>query len=143
MDMAQFFSTEFRGQNYFFNAWVIANESAVEMVFFNEMGTSVGELSYRNDAVTFSSNVIPKTAMRYIKPENVIADFQLCFYDPVLLRKPLQDCGLVMETNEGRRRIFNGNEVIIDIKKTGNTVELVNHLRGYAYTLEGDFSEIR
>ena len=143
MDMPQSFSTEFRGQNYFFNAWVIANENAIEMAFFNEMGTSVGELSYRNGEVNFSSNVIPKAVMRYIKPENVIADFQLCFYDPIQLSKSLKDCGLVLETDDGGRRILDGNEVIVDIKKTDNTVELVNHLRGYAYTLEGDFHEIR
>jgi len=143
MDMAQFLSAEFRGQNYFFNAWVKANENAIEMTFFNELGASMGELSYRNGAVNFSSTVIPSYVIKSIKPEYIIADFQLCFYDPFLLDMSLKDCGLILETKDGSRRILNGNEVIIDIKKTKNTVELVNHLRRYSYALEGDFSEIR
>ena len=143
MDMAQFLSAEFLGQNYFFNAWVKANEDAIEMTLFNELGASIGELSYRNGAVSFSSTIFPSSVIKSFKPEYVIADFQLCFYDPFLLDKSLKDIGLVLEIKDGRRRILNGNEVIIEIKKTENTVELVNHLRKYAYTLEGDFREIR
>jgi len=139
MDMAQFLSAKFRGQDYFFNGWVKANEDGIEMVFFNEFGASMGEISYRNGAVHFSSAVIPKSVIKYFKPEYVIADFQLCFYDPFLLGESLKDIGLVWETNEGSRRILNRNEVIIEINKTKNTVELINHLQGYTYTLEGDF----
>ena len=153
MDMLQFLSAEFGGNSYFFNAWVKADKNAVEMVLFNEMGASMGELSYRSGSVHFTSTVIPKTVTRYIKPEFIIADFQLCFYDPFLLGKSLKDCGLVLETGDADfgddsqlaqwRRILSGNEVIIEIKKTLNTVELTNHLRGYAYTLEGDFNDFR
>jgi len=151
MDMAQYLSAEFRGQNYFLNAWVMADENSIEMTFFNEMGANIGELSYSSGAIQFSSDVIPKPFLRHIKPEYVIADFQLCFYDPVLLNRSLKDCGLVLEITydsssdgyrrHGTRRILSGNEVIIEIIKTGNTVELVNHLRGYSYTMEGDFHE--
>ena len=146
MDMAQFLSAEFRGQNYFFNAWVKADENAIEMVFFNEMGASIGETSYRNGVIHFSSTVIPRPALKYIKPEYVIADFQLCFYDPLLLGNSLKDSGLVLEITDGNsrhgtRRILSGNEVIIEINKSANIVELVNHLRGYSYTLEGAFHE--
>jgi len=143
MDMAQFLSAKFRGKNYFFNGWVKANKDEIEMVFFNELGTNLGEISYRNGAVRFSSAVIPKSAVKYIKPEYVIADFQFCFYDPILLGDSLKGGGLVMETNGGSRRILNRNDVIIEIKKTNNSVELVNHLQGYAYTLEGDFNGTR
>jgi len=143
MDMAQFLSAKFRGKDYFFNGWVKANKDEIEMVFFNELGTNLGEISYKNGAVRFSSAVIPKSAVKYIKPEYVIADFQLCFYDPILLGESLKESGLVMETNGGSRRIFNRNDVIIEINKTNNTVELVNHLQGYAYTLEGDFHGTR
>ena len=139
MDMAQFLSYEFRGQNYFLNAWVKANENAIEMAFFNELGVSIGELSYMDGIVHFSSAVFPSSVMQSFIPEYVIADFQLCFYDPFLLGRALKKSGLVLETNNGSRRILSGNEVIIEINKTGNTVRLVNHLRGYAYTLEGDF----
>ena len=109
------------------------------MTFFNEMGASMGELTYRNGEVHFSSSVLPKSVLKLFKPEYVVADFQLCFYDPFLLKQSLKDSGLVMETRDGYRGISNGKKVIIEIIKTGNTVELVNHLQKYAYTLEGDF----
>jgi len=140
MDMVQFLSYEFSGQNYFFNAWVKANENEIEMAFFNELGAGIGELSYRNGSVNFSSPIFQKSVIQYIKPEYIIADFQLCFYYPFLLGKSLNDIGLVLEVKDGSRRIFSGNEVIIEIKKTENAVKLVNNLRGYSYTLEGDFN---
>ena len=143
MDMVQFVSAEFSGRNFFFNAWVKADENAIEIAIFNEMGASLGEFSYMNGAVAFSSTVIPRVAMRHIRPEYIIADFQLSFYDPFLLDKSLRDSGLVLETNNGSRRILSGNEVIIEIEKTENAVKFINHLRGYAYTLEGDFHGIR
>ena len=141
MDMAQYISAEFRGQNYFLNAWVKADENAIEMSFFNELGASIGDISYRDGAAHFSSTVVPKSVMQSFKPEYILADFQLCFYDPFLLGKSLEDSGLVLEIQEGSRRILSGNKVIIEIIKTGNTVRLENHLRGYAYTLEGDFHD--
>jgi hypothetical protein len=143
MDMAQFLSAEFMGQNYFITIWVKANENAIEMTLFNELGASMGEFSYTNGAVHFSSTVLPRSVLQAFKPEYIIADFQLCFYDPYLLEKSLKDSGLVLEIIDGNRRILSGNEVIIEIKKTENTVELVNHLRKYAYTLEGDFHGTR
>ncbi|MCL2210848.1 MAG: DUF3261 domain-containing protein [Treponema sp.] len=139
MDMAQYLSTEFMGHSIFLTSWVKADENAIEMTLFNELGASMGELSYKDGAVHFSSTVIPKSFMRAFKPEYIIADFQLCFYDPVMLSNSLKDSGLVFETKDGGRRILNGNEVIIEIKKTENTVELVNYLKKYSYTLEGDF----
>jgi hypothetical protein len=139
MDMTQYISAEFRGQIYFFNAWVKADENAIEMIFFNELGASIGDLSYNDGAVHFSSTVIPRSAVQYIKPEYLLADFQLCFYDPLLLGKSLEDSGLVLEIQDGSRRILSGNKVIIEIIKTENTVRLENYLREYAYTLEGNF----
>jgi len=142
MDMAQYISAEIRGRKFFINSWVKADENAIEMAFFNEFGASIGDLSYRDGIARFSSAVIPKAVLRSFKPEYIIADFQLCFYDPALLGKSLEDSGLVLEIEDGRRRILSGNEVIIEIKRTENTVSLENYLRKYSYTLEGDFLAI-
>lgn len=144
MDMAQYVSAEFAGRNFFFIAWVKADKNAIEMVFFNELGASIGELSYAGGSAHFSSTVIPRAFLRHVKPEYIIADFQLCFYDPVLLGKALEDIGLVLEIQGGNRfqesrRILSGNEVIIDITKTDSSVKLENLLRGYTYTMEGKF----
>ena len=152
MDMAQFISASFMGQNHFFNAWVKADKTGMDMTLFNEIGAAMGDLSYKDGIINFSSQVLPGN----LQPEYIVADFQLCFYDPVPLRRSLEDCGLSLETqvntrrylSEGdimrevhiyTRRVYDGKNLIMEIEIIPNRVRIVNHLRGYAYTLEGDF----
>jgi hypothetical protein len=133
--MIQHISASYKGRDYFFNAWVRADETGMEMTLLNELGVNMGELSCRDGAVSFSSTVFPQS----LKPEYIVADFQLCFYNTRALRQSLEDCGLSFEAGENNRRIFQGKTLIIEIEKSRNTVRLINHLRGYAYTLEGNF----
>lgn len=133
--MAQYISASWQGKNYFFNAWVTADETEMEITFLNELGANMGELSYRDGFASFSSPVFPQS----LKPEYIIADFQLCFYSAAALRHALEDCGLLLEDTGSGRRILQGKTVIVEIEKDRNAVRLVNHLRGYAYTLEGNF----
>jgi hypothetical protein len=135
VDMAQRISALYSGQSFFFNAWVLADENGIDMSLFNELGAAMGELSYKKGVVSLSSTVFPQS----LKPEYIVADFQLCFYDPDLVRRALKNCGLVLETENNHRRIFEGKSLIIEIEKTSGAVKLVNHLRGYSYILEGEF----
>ncbi|GBU28112.1 hypothetical protein R84B8_01670 [Treponema sp. R8-4-B8] len=135
IDSAQRISASWQGNDYSFNAWVKADEAVMEMTLLNELGVSVGELSYQNGLVSFSSSIFPKS----FKPEYIVADFQLCFYNITALSSALKNCGLILENTGNTRRIFKGKTIIIEIEKNQNAVKLVNHLRGYAYTLEGDF----
>jgi len=135
LDMAQYISASYKGINYFFNAWVRADETGIEMTLLNELGANMGELYYRDGLVSFSSPVFPQS----LKPEYIVADFQLCFYNAPALRKALENCGLSFENTGNIRRVFQGKTVVIEIEKNENAVRLVNHLRGYAYTLEGNF----
>jgi len=135
LDMAQRISALYNGQRFFFGAWVLADENGIDMSLFNELGAAMGELSYKEGVVSLSSAVFPQS----VKPEYIVADFQLCFYDPGLLGKALKDCGLVLETQNNLRRIFEGKNLIIEIEKTSGAVKLVNRLRCYSYTLEGEF----
>jgi hypothetical protein len=135
MDMAQFITASYQGQNYFFTAWVRADETGMDMTLINELGAAMGDLSYRNGVITFSSHIIPGS----FRPEYIVADFQLCFYDPVLLRRALEDAGLSLEIEGNTRRIFNRRNLIIEIERAPDKVRLINHLRGYIYSLEGDF----
>jgi len=135
MDMVQQISASYKGMNFFFNAWVKADETGMEMILFNELGASMGKLSYRNGLISFSSPMAPSA----LKPEYIVADFQLCFYNTAALRQALNDCGLYFEETGNNRRIFNGKTIVIEVEKDRNTVRLVNHLRRYAYTMEGDF----
>ena len=138
MDMAQYISASYGGQDYFFNAWVKADETGMDIALFNELGAAMGDLSYRDGAVNFSSQVLPES----LAPEYIVADFQLCFYDPIPLGRALKKCGLTLETrgagSSGTRRVLTGKNLVIEIEKTRDAIKLTNHLRGYSYTLKGD-----
>jgi hypothetical protein len=135
MDMVQQISASYGGQDYLLNAWVKADETGMEMTLLNELGANMGELSYRNGAVSFSSPMFPPS----LRPEYIVADFQFCFYNELPLRKALEESGLVFEHTERGRRILQGKTVIIEIEKSAGLVKFVNHVRGYAYTLKGEF----
>jgi hypothetical protein len=135
MDMAQRISASWQGKDYSFNAWVKADEAGMEMTLLNELGVNMGELSFRDGLLSFSSQVFPKS----MKPEYIVADFQLSFYSVPPLRQAVENCGLSFEIGANSRRILKGKTVIVEIEKSRNTIRLVNHLRGYIYTLEGDF----
>jgi hypothetical protein len=131
----QLLSASYNGQNYFLNAWVKANEEGIDMIFLSELGASMGDLTYRDGTVNFSSAVFPKS----ISPEYIVADFQLCFYNTLALTQALKNCGLSLKSENNSRLILQGNTVIIEIEKAQNIISFLNHLRGYTYTLEGDF----
>ena len=135
MDNYQIVSASYGGRDYQLNAWVKADETGIDMTVLNELGATMGELSYRGGAVSFSSSVFSMP----LKPEYIIADFQLCFYNAAALGRALEEGGLSLEETQTGRRILSGNDVIMEIKKSRNAIRLINHLRGYAYTLEGDF----
>jgi hypothetical protein len=146
LDSHQLISASFNGRDYFLNAWVKADREALNMTLINELGANMGELSYRNGSVSFSSPVL----FLPFKPEFIIADFQFCFYQSRPLFQSLKYGDLFfeeMKTNRFEdtwtfRRILLGDQKtkIISIeKKSRNVIEVVNHLWGYTYTMEGDF----
>lgn len=135
LDMPQLVSASYGGRDYYLNTWVKADETGIDMILFSELGANMGELSYRENAVSFSSPVFPQS----LKPEYIVADFQLCFYNAAALERALFDAGLVLEIAGTSRRIFNGKNLVMEIEKKPDAVKLVNYLRGYSYTLEGDF----
>ena len=135
MDNYQLVSASYGGWNYQMNAWVRADETGIDMTLLNELGANMGELIWRGGAVSFSSPVFPQS----LNPQYIIADFQLCFYSAASVAHALEESGLSFEETESGRRVLNGNTVIIEITKSQNMVRFVNHLRGYVYTLEGDF----
>ena len=135
IDSHQFVTALYGDRSYQFSAWVKADKKGIEMALMNILGATMGELSYREGAVSFSSSVFPRS----VAGEFIVADFQLCFYDTPALREALERCGLSLDETETGRRILQGKTLIIEIEKRQNSVRLVNHLRGYSYTLEGYF----
>ena len=136
VDMPQRISASFRDHNMSMLAWVKADETIIALTLLNEMGTTVGELLYSDGAVSFSSKMLPAS----VKPEYIVADFQFCFYNEALIASALESCGLSLEIDGAAYRIFNGKDMIYEIIKNPDAVVLTNHLRGYTYTLEGDYS---
>jgi len=135
MDNHQLLSASFDGQNFQMLAWVKADEAGLDMILMNELGANMGELSFRGMEVSFSSLVFPRS----FGGEYIVADFQLCFYDPAVLRGALESIGLYFEQTDTGRRVFEGENLIIEIERSQNLVRLINHLRGYSLTLEGNF----
>jgi hypothetical protein len=135
LDSHQLVSASYKGKDYFLNSWVKADTAGLNITIINELGANMGELSYHSGAASFSSPVF----LLPIKPEYIVADFQLCFYKTPALRQALENCGLSLEDTENSRHILQDKTVITRIEKSRNVVRLVNYLRGYAYTLEGDF----
>lgn len=136
LDGPQLISATFGEQEYNMLTWVKADETGINMSLLNEMGAAMGELSFHNGAIFFTSSVFPQT----LNPAYIIADFQFCFYNAASIGKAMRNIGLSFEETENRRRILDGNNIIIEINKNLNTVVLINHLRGYVYSLEGDFT---
>ena len=134
LDGYQFMSASFAGQSYYMNSWVKADETGMDIILLNEMGANLGELIWRDGKISFSSTVFPAS----MPPEYIIADFQFCFYNSAALNQALKNSGLVLVETEMARNIFMKNTLIIEITKGQNSITLNNHLRGYAYTLEGD-----
>jgi hypothetical protein len=106
----------------------------------------MGILSYDGLSVFLDSPYFPSS----LKPEYVIADFQFCFYCPDVLTETLKTIGLTFGVSKvevpeigfvERRTILSGTKKIIEIEKTPNMIRYNNLLRGYSYTLEGDFNE--
>jgi hypothetical protein len=144
LDMPQQITGNYGEKEFVMDAWVLADAQGINMMLLNSFGAGMGELDFREEAISFSSPFLPAS----IKPEYIIADFQFCFYRVDALASALKSCGLTLTTelrftgNEGPvevRIITDGKKNIIEIEKTKTAVRYRNRLRGYAYILGGQF----
>jgi hypothetical protein len=144
MDMVQRISGVYGKQELVMEAWVKADETQILITLLSSFGNTLGELVFRGQDILFSSDFFPPS----VKPEYIAADFQFCFYRADVLEKALAGAGLAFTVDrridkdgehlETRTIIEDGGE-IITIEKKAAMVRYTNHLRGYTYTLEGDF----
>jgi hypothetical protein len=144
MDMVQRISGAYGKQEMIMEAWVKADETQILITLLSSFGNTLGELVFRGEDILFSSDFFPPS----VKPEYIAADFQFCFYRADVLEKALAGAGLTFTIdrridNDGEyletRTIIEDGEEIITIEKNAAMVRYTNHLRGYVYTLEGDF----
>ncbi|MCL2179251.1 MAG: DUF3261 domain-containing protein [Proteobacteria bacterium] len=138
MDMLQRISGSHGDKHFHMSAWVKANNEEMVMEFWGDMGNSLGTFHYNHQGLHFSSSAFPQ----HFRPEYVLADFQLCFYSPMALRNALGKLTLYTQQPTSGveiRRLYEGETCLVEIEKTPHRVHYKNHLRGYAYSIEGDF----
>lgn len=118
--------------------WVRANDTLLSITLMSGFGTTIAELTYAKDSVSFASSLIDVEKM---KAEYVLADFQACFYPFDALKKNFEKHGFVFtekrSTEDGNpdfERVLseNGN-VIFRITRKANEIVFENVLRHYAY----------
>jgi hypothetical protein len=131
-DGPQQISGEYGGNEYLMDAWTIADETKIDIVVYTSMAVQVATLSYDGTSASLKSSLFPKS----LKPEYIIADFQLVYYKSQALAPALAAAGLTFR-EEGNVRTVSGPDgaEIIKITKTGGTVVYQNKLRKYSYTL--------
>jgi len=136
VDGAQRIEATHNGETSLFEAWVIANDTILSVTLFGSMGATIGEVSYTSDSLFFSSRLMDTEK---IKPQYIIADFQLCFYETEKVREVIEASNLEFEEttqgDESQRVISSGGKKIITIERNKQGIHLTNHLRGYEYRI--------
>jgi hypothetical protein len=139
LDMPQQIAGTYRNQEFLMETWVLADTRGVHIALFSSFGASLGELSFTESEIRFDSGVFPAE----VKSEYIVADFQLCFYQPELLTQALKTCGLTLAVRrEGRtevRTIYEKRKIIAEIEKKPEMIRYTNRFREYEYILRGDF----
>jgi hypothetical protein len=128
----------YRGESHYLEVYVQADRERLVMVAYNSFGAKVFEMEQAADWLRFSAALSPGR----IKPEYILADFQLCFFPAGPLRRNLSAAGLSFEEQrEGEallRTVSSEGRIIIEIRRTAGEVRYRNLLRGYQYIVRGD-----
>ena len=136
VDGAQRIEATHNGETSLFEAWVIANDTILSVTLVGSMCATIGEASYTSDSLFFSSRLMDTEK---IKPQYIIADFQLCFYETEKVREVIEASNLEFEEttqgDESRRIISAEGKKIITIERNKSGIHLTNHLRGYEYRI--------
>ncbi len=136
LESLQFFSGSFKSHTFSSQVYIQADQEGVSMLLLNDLGVSMGTLSYSAEKLSFSSPYFPQN----INAEYILADFQNTYYDTVALQKNYAAAGLAFyckdEGNREWRRIQDGEYIIEEIEKDGQNVTITNRLRSYTYELK-------
>ena len=109
----------------------------LSVVFFSGFGTTIAELTYAKDSVSFVSSVIDVEKM---KAEYVIADLQTCFYPFEALKNNFEKSGFAFtekrlsdESQDFERVLSENGKTILHVTRKASEIDLVNELRQYKY----------
>jgi len=134
----QLIDVSYKGHKFSAQVFVQADISGVYLTLLNSFGTSIGELEYTPQTISFKSAFFPV----HINPAYIIADFQFCYYDAAAVAEQLEKSNLhfTIETRDKGtteiRRIYMYKRCIEEIIRKNHYVQIINHYRNYSYTLQ-------
>jgi hypothetical protein len=138
LEAHQLIEGSYGGQTYYLEAYVRADRERLLMLAFNSFGARLFEIEQTERTVRFSPGLLPEG----VKPEYILADFQLCFFPAAALRRSLGPAGLRLEERredgELLRTVRSGAGVIIQIRRGAGELRYRNLLRGYQYVVRED-----
>jgi hypothetical protein len=134
LDLAQHIKGSYGGKTYFLDAYAKADSKGLDMVGIDAMGTEVFDLSYaKAKGIRFSSAM----GMSAVKPEYVVADFQLAYYPFNEIKSALAKYGLDFVESEELgipvKTLSRSGRVIARIETRPTGMRYENLLRGYSY----------
>jgi hypothetical protein len=134
LDLAQHIKGSYGGKVYFLDAYSKAGPEGVDMVGLDAMGTEVFDLSYsKAKGIRFSSAL----GMSGVKPEYVVADFQIAYYPFEAVKVALAPYGLDFEEIESGGReakvLTRSGREILRVESLPKGLRYANALRGYSY----------
>lgn len=116
------------------DTWVRANDSILTVILFGGFGTTLAELTYVGDSVSFESSVMD---VKKMKAEYVLADLQVCFYPFEALKENFEQSGFEfaeeLNGDDFVRTLSENGKSILKVEKKGSEINLVNELRHYKY----------
>lgn len=136
MEVYQRITGKFHERSFVFNSYVKSDSGSIYIEFFNDLGASAGSMSYDGENFDFYSPYLPPAA----RGEYMLADMQLVLYPWSRISEELESDGFRCEHEISGdteiRRIYDCDTQIMVITRNGNSVSLVNKIRGYSYMIE-------
>ncbi|MCI6442181.1 DUF3261 domain-containing protein [Treponema sp.] len=137
IDEVQFFEGAFSDKSFAMPIYIQADENGINLSVLNDFGTSMGDITFKNDSVEFESALFSEN----VKAEYIVWDVQLALYKTEEISNCLSKNKLAfVSENDGEtetRKILDGKELIEEITIRKNYIGIKNHLRKYEYHLIG------
>lgn len=132
-DAVQLLEGSFGKTKFSLLSYTQIDQKGISLSLFNDFGTDMGNLSFNGEKINFDSAYFPSA----LPAEYIVNDIQNAFYDVKALSRNYENAKLIFENTENGeyRRVFDGKNLIEEIRVLNNTVIIKNFLRGYEYKL--------
>ena len=136
LDLSQHVKGSYRGKVYFLEVCAKADSEGLDMVGLNSMGAEIMDLSYsKAKGIRLSSSL----GMKSLRPEYVVADYQIAYYPFEAVKAALAPYGLDFELREldgiATKVLSRKGRTILTVEPLPDGLRFTNVLRGYSYEL--------